>query len=153
MQGAFFEYASTGLQERAGQLAFLPNRPARDWTLILDHAEVRRFGAGDEVIRAGDRDRTLLILTAGELAVLAPGDGRRLKTIHAPSVVGEVAFLDGGPRSLTLQASTPCEVVQLSLDAFEVIAAKDPELGRAILLDLGRIVAARLRMLTERLGG
>jgi hypothetical protein len=37
----------------------------------------------------------------------------------------------------------------LSYDAFATLAARHPELGRSILLELGRIVSARLRRATE----
>jgi hypothetical protein len=39
----------------------------------------------------------------------------------------------------------------LTFDTYEVLAARYPELGRAILLDLGRIVAGRLRRADEAL--
>jgi CRP/FNR family transcriptional regulator, cyclic AMP receptor protein len=53
-------------------------------------------------------------------------------------VLGEVAFLDGGPRSATLFAITDGELLRLRLESFEVLSARDPELGRAILFDLAR---------------
>jgi CRP-like cAMP-binding protein len=65
-------------------------------------------------------------------------------------VVGEVAFLDGAPRSAELVAETEGELRRLSLESFESLAARHPELGRAILFDLGRITATRLRWLTDR---
>ena len=38
-------------------------------------------------------------------------------------------------------------LLRLSFDAFEVLAAKEPALARHMLLDLGRILADRIRML------
>jgi hypothetical protein len=46
-------------------------------------------------------------------------------------------------------AATAGELRRLSLDGFEALSARHPELGRAILFDLGRIVATRLRWLTD----
>jgi hypothetical protein len=34
----------------------------------------------------------------------------------------------------------------MSIEAFEILSAHHPELGRAILLNLARILAARLRI-------
>ena len=62
---------------------------------------------------------------------------------------GELAFLDGLPRSATVRAVEDGEALRLSFEAFETLAARHAELGRAILLDLGRIAALRLRRLTE----
>ena len=141
---SYFDYPTDGPAE--GDLTFMADRGQQDWTILLEHTETRRFAVGDEVIRAGDRDRALYLLTAGSLAVAS---GAAFRTIDAPSVVGEIAFLDGGPRSLTLVATTDGELRRLSLDAFEALAGRHPELARAMLFDLGRIVSLRLRFLTE----
>jgi CRP/FNR family transcriptional regulator, cyclic AMP receptor protein len=79
------------------------------------------------------------------------GSGPAFKTIEAPSVLGEIAFLDGGPRSASLVAETDGELVRFDMDAFEALAAAEPDLGRRIALDLGRVAAVRLRLLSERL--
>jgi CRP/FNR family cyclic AMP-dependent transcriptional regulator len=141
---SYFDYPTE--EPAAGDLTFLADRGEDDWAIVLAHTEARRFSKGEEVIHAGDDDRALYLLTAGSLAVAS---GAAFRTIDAPSVVGEVAFLDGGKRSLTLVATTEGELRRLSLDAFEALAGRHPELARAMLFDLGRIVALRLRFLTE----
>jgi CRP/FNR family transcriptional regulator, cyclic AMP receptor protein len=145
-----FDYPDAGLSEAPGRLQFLADRSQRDWTLILDHAEVRRFAAGEELMHAGQSERALYVLTEGSVTGVTE-TGVALKTIAAPSIVGEMAFLDGGPRSLTIRGLSAGEIIRLTYDAFEVIAAKDPELGRAILADLARIVTQRLRTATAHL--
>ncbi|MCA1671302.1 MAG: cyclic nucleotide-binding domain-containing protein [Actinobacteria bacterium] len=61
------------------------------------------------------------------------------------SVFGELSFFDGRPRSALVRAVTDGQLLRLSFDAFEVLSAKEPVLARSVLLDLGRILAARLR--------
>ena len=96
-------------------------------------------------------------MTEGTLGVRLDADtDKTFKAIDAPSVVGEVAFLDGGPRSATLFAITDGELLRLRMESFETLAAREPELGRAILFDLARIVTARLRLASDviaRTGG
>lgn len=150
----FFDYPDVQVHERAEDIVFLATRPESDWTKVLAHTDTRRFSRGEVIISAGDVDRSLYLLTEGSLGMRLPQDETStFKAIDAPSVVGEVAFLDGGPRSATLYALTDGELMRLSMEGFEVLAAREPELGRAILLDLGRIVAARLRLLTEQVRG
>lgn len=72
----------------------------------------------------------------------------QLATFDPGSVVGELAFLDGRPRSAGIRALTDGAMLRLSREAFDQLAARDGELARAILLDLGRILALRLRRLT-----
>ena len=141
---SYFDYPTDDAPDT--EPTFLAERGDADWALVLDHTETRRFSAGQEVIRAGDDDRALYLLTAGSLAVAS---GAAFRTIDAPSVVGEVAFLDGGKRSLTLVATTDGELRRLSLDSFEALAGRHPELARAMLFDLGKIVSLRLRFLPE----
>lgn len=149
-QSSFFDYDAPEGASRERVLTFLPDRDERDWEILLGYTEVRRFSPGEVVIRRGDPERAIYLLTAGTLGVGAEERTPVFKTIDAPSVVGEVAFLDGLPRSAELVAETEGELRRLSLDAFESLAARHPELGRAILFDLGRITATRLRWLTDR---
>ena len=147
----FFDYAGTSVRESGAEFAFLPDRPASDWAMIAERSESRIFSAGSTIVKAGEIDRSLLIHIRGTVGVVLPDGSQPFKDIAAPSVLGEVAFMDGKPRSLTLIALDECEALRLTVDAFDVLAAHDPGLGRAILFDLGRILALRLRLATELL--
>ena len=152
---SFFNYESVEVHERADELALLAGRPQSDWAKVLAHTETRRFSRDETIISAGEKDRALYLLTEGTLGVRLDAD-KTFKAIDAPSVVGEVAFLDGGPRSATLYAITDGELLRLRMESFETLAAREPELGRAILFDLARIVTARLRLASDviaRTGG
>lgn len=144
---SFFEYpeqAASQLEE----LVFLPDWSDDDWDKLLAYTETRRFTASEVLISIGEPDRSLFLVAEGSLEVLIPGARgrmRRIATIDAGSVVGEQAFLDANPRSATVVATTDGELLRLSIEAFEVFAAQEPELARAILFDLGRILSVRLR--------
>lgn len=140
---SFFDYPTEA--RPPSQLTFLPGRPVEDFRRIGRHADRIRFAAGETVLRLGDRDRALYIVLSGELEALVDPPS----PIEAGTVFGEVAFLDGSPRSASVRAVTDGEALRLSFEEFEMLAARHSELGRAILLDLGRIVAARLRRATE----
>ncbi len=154
---SFFNYDSVAIHERSDELVLLADRPRSDWEKILAHTETRRFSRGETIITAGEQDRALYLLTEGTLGVRLQGQSEEtFKAIDAPSVVGEVAFLDGGPRSATLFAITAGELMRLRMESFEVLSAREPELGRAILFDLARIVTQRLRLASDaiaRTGG
>src|SRR3954466_5915281 len=131
----------------------MPEATASDWATIFSYAEVRQVDEGLAVIQAGERDRALYLLTEGTVGVRLPRDEGAFKTIDAPSVLGELAFFDGRPRSATLDAVTDVEVVRLDADAFERLSAQAPELAHAMLVDLGRVLALRLRMASEVIAG
>ena len=135
--------------EDSADLLFMPEATASDWATVFAHAEVRRVGAGLALVQAGEDDRALYLLTEGTVGVRLPRDESAFKTIDAPSVVGELAFFDGRPRSATLDAVTDVEVVRLDQEGFARLADAAPELAHAMLRDLARILALRLRMASE----
>ena len=143
-----FEVAE--LHEGVEDLLFMPDATATDWAIVFAHAEPYDFAPGDEIVRAGEHERALYLLVDGRLGVRVPGVEERLKTIEAPSLLGEVGFVDGGPRSATLEGLSAGTLVRLDFEAFERLSAAEPALGFRMLLDLARVLAARLRMLTER---
>ena len=135
----FFAYPSE--PEPPGEYglpAFLGSRGVEDWAMVLDHSETRVFRPGDVVLREGERDQALYVLVDGWLR--APSG-----TIHPITTFGEAAFFDATPRAVTVVAMSDGEMLRLGFEGFEALAARDPALGRAILLDLGRIACARLR--------
>lgn len=138
---AFFNYPTLGgAQEPAPDPGFLPHATVEEWDAVLAATETLRFHPGDVVLRAGDRDRAFYVLLDGQLETEGTGTA-----VLAPSVLGVAAFLDGQPRAVTLLARGHGELARMSWDAYEALAARDPRLGRSILVDLGRGLAARLR--------
>jgi CRP/FNR family cyclic AMP-dependent transcriptional regulator len=119
-----------------------------DWQALLAYTERRKFPAGTEVLRAGEGDRTLYLIAAGSVDAVvhdAAGQQRVVAVIEEGSVFGELAFFDGVPRSATIRAREPIEVLALSFEAFQRLAVWQPKIAQTLLMDLGRILSTRLR--------
>jgi CRP/FNR family transcriptional regulator, cyclic AMP receptor protein len=144
-----FQIVAEEAHEESAELLFMPDATASDWATIFSFAQVREVSAGLALVQAGEDDRALYLLIDGTLGVRMPREESAFKTIDAPSVVGELAFFDHRPRSATLDAVTDVEVVRLDEAGFERLAAAEPELAHAMLRDLARILALRLRMASE----
>jgi CRP/FNR family cyclic AMP-dependent transcriptional regulator len=142
----FFQYPGSAELPTEQPRGFLEDRGAEDWDLLLEHTETHLHRAGDVVLQQGEFDRALYLLVDGFL--LAPSGG-----VHPVTTFGEAAFLDGRPRAVTVTATTDAEVLRLSHEAFLSLAARRPELGRALLLDLGRILVTRLRAAGAKTSG
>ncbi len=146
---SLFDYPNRAAGQSQEEIVFLPNQNDEKWVKLLTYTETRRFRAGEVVIRLGETDRALYLITQGSLEVLIPHGGRqnlrRFTQVETGSVIGEQAFLDGKPRSATVRALTDCELLRLSFESFEALAAREPELARTILFDLGRLLSLRLR--------
>jgi CRP/FNR family transcriptional regulator, cyclic AMP receptor protein len=138
----FFNYPTlpaAGEVDAPGEAGFLAGATEAEWGAVLGATETLRFHPGDVVIRRGERDRAFYLLLDGRLATEAGAQ------IAAPATIGVAAFFDGAPRTVALTASTDGELARMSWDAYEALAARDPRLGRAVLADLARGLAAHLR--------
>jgi hypothetical protein len=68
----------------------------------------RRLTVGETLVEQGQPGSELYLLLDGVLAVEV--DGEHLADVGPGAVVGERAVLEGGRRTATLRASTPCHV-------------------------------------------
>ena len=102
----------------------------------------------------GERDDSFYILSSGSVSVVVPNRrGRDTAIVEIPegSVFGEIAFFDSEPRSATIRASSTGSAVRITRANFEHLSAWQPVIARQMLLDLGRILALRLRWTSAKL--
>ena len=114
--------------------------------MLLDHAETLVFRPGDIVLKRGQHDRALYLLVDGWLR--APSG-----VIHPITTSARPRSWTARPRAVDVEAMSDGEVMRLSFEGFEALAARNPALARHILLDLGRILSARLRAGDEHTPG
>jgi CRP/FNR family cyclic AMP-dependent transcriptional regulator len=144
----FFDYP--GVEGRSVASDDLPvlgaDWTAERWALLLSYSEHLRVRRGEHLMRIGGVEQALYIVEAGTFDVVVPvRAGQRRFAVGEGTVLGEVAFFDGRPRSADVVATADAEVRRLSLADVEIMSTRHPDLGRALLLDLGRILAHRLR--------
>ena len=144
-----FQIVIEEAHEESAELLFLPEASAAEWATIFSYAQVREVSAGLALVQAGETDRALYLLIDGTLGVRMPREETAFKSIDAPSVVGELAFFDGSPRSATLDALTDVQVVRIDMECFSQLSDAEPALAHAMLMDLARILALRLRMASD----
>ncbi len=143
----FFDYPDDGNVHRGDDAVCFATLSQVDWERLVAAMERRRFTAGDVVMRRGEAERSLYLIASGSVEVfVGDAENERSVRVQGPgSVLGEMAFFDGRPRSATVRARADGEVLRLSETAFDGLAGRHPDLGRKILVDLGRILALRLR--------
>ena len=86
--------------------------------------KIRKVAEGETLVRQGDEGDELFLLLDGVLAVSV--DDEQLAELGPGAVVGERALLEGGLRTSTLTALTPCKVA----------VARTPDLDPAALAEL-----------------
>jgi CRP/FNR family cyclic AMP-dependent transcriptional regulator len=112
----------------------------------------RRFRRGEIVFHLGDPGDALFVVTRGAIKItVPPDDGSEsaiLTTIEPGGFFGELALLDGAPRSATAQALGPTDTLLLRRDAFGALVDREPALRQALLAAL----AQEIRRLTGQVG-
>ena len=105
---------------------------------VVALAEVRTVKAGEVVLAEGDTGNDIYVIRRGSMIVEKQIGGRPvfLSYVPAGSYVGEMALIDGTPRSATVKAAIRSEVVRLPGEAFARLLARKPELLRKAQTDM-----------------
>jgi glutaminase len=114
----------------------------------------RVFERGALIARKGDRAREIYLVTEGKLSVVVErpdGATRRLATLGAGTVFGELAAVGGEARTADVRADTAVECYELALDDLDRLDDTDPSLRSAVLTSLLHIVTRLARRLDDEL--
>lgn len=144
----FFSYADAAGSGPRGGGAILAGLSDEDWDKLIAFTARRRYKDGAAVIRAHDTERAIFFIVAGAVRIFAPqpkGADVEIARLGEGAVFGIQSFLDGGARAASAGAVGPLEVLMLSLQQFDQLAAWQPRIAIALLRDIGANMAARLR--------
>ena len=100
--------------------------------------------AGTTLFRQDDAGDSLYLVVSGRLRVsvgLTGEDARVVSELGCGETAGEMALIDGQPRSATVVATRDSHLAKLSKDAFERLSSRHPEL----LAVIARELVTRLR--------
>lgn len=126
----------------------------------LDRAEAEQFlakatliqaGPGDRIVRQGEPGDAVFVLLSGIAEVtLDESPDHPLTILGAGDTFGEVAFLTAKPRTANVVATAPCEMIVLSGESLNRVIAKEPTIAAKVLLNLSRMLAERLAVITPQ---
>jgi glutaminase len=119
-----------------------------DLRLLDERMEDRTYAAGDTIIQTGARADELFILIAGSVEVRLRLEGsrhQRLDVFSAGMSFGELAFLDGSPRSADIVAVAPARCRVISKPLFDELGCRFPALKATILNEIALQLCGRLR--------
>ena len=108
--------------------------------------KVRELKDGETLVKEGDNDNTLFILTAGKLDVYSNIDNKESKvySMKVGEVAGTRAFVDRAPRKATLRATGNTTVYTLEPEAFEALLETQPRVVYKVMRGLFRITHMNL---------
>ena len=112
--------------------------------------EELRFEKGQILFRRGDVGSRLYVVANGQVRLAIASKTRRglsFQIAVAGDLIGEIAVLDGGPRSAMATALTPVTTYALERSVFQELWSAHPGIANAIIAFLCR----RLRKASDRL--
>jgi CRP/FNR family cyclic AMP-dependent transcriptional regulator len=124
----------------------LPTRLSRE---LFAGADVVRLPAGQVLFRAGDSGDGCYRVDDGllKLTMVSKSGTERILAFHGPgAIVGELAIIDGLPRSMSAVAVRDTVLSVLSRAAFEDFGKEHPELCQSLLRLLTKRVRERDKM-------
>jgi CRP/FNR family transcriptional regulator, cyclic AMP receptor protein len=109
----------------------------------------RTLARGETIFSKGDPGSGLMGVLSGSVKISVPSaDGRDivLNIIHAGEIFGEIALLDGRPRTADATAMTDCELIVIERRDFIPFLRSEPDL----IMQIVEILCSRLRWTTEQ---
>ena len=115
---------------------------------LVSYARTRNVAAGTTLFSKGDPGTELFAVSAGTVKISVPApDGREamFNLLHPGEIFGEIALLDGRPRTADAMAMTDCELTVIERRDFLAFVHGEPN----VALQLIALLCERLRIASE----
>lgn len=119
------------IQTLLQQVPFFTDFPAHKLSALSEAGVIREFPGQSLVFNEGDAATDLFLILDGEVEILGQnteGEKVFLTSLGAGQFFGELALADGGLRTASVWALTPCRFFTLSRENFIKLLSGSPEL-------------------------
>lgn len=110
---------------------------------------IKHLKKGDALMKEGEMSNSMYWVQSGTLRLFKKkGSGFiEIGVVHSGEVVGEMSFLDNQPRSASVEALQPCDIVEIPRGKFEEFIGAQPSWMKSLIQTLVK----RLRTTNNRL--
>jgi CRP/FNR family transcriptional regulator, cyclic AMP receptor protein len=106
----------------------------------------KQFKRGDIIAKQGEPGDEFFIVTQGFVEVILEEPRRAVVNLGPGQLIGEMAVVDQGPRSATVQAVDEPTIVQvISRDKFEALCKKHTRIGYIVIRNIAADLSFKLR--------
>jgi ATP-binding cassette, subfamily B, bacterial len=151
-QGAVLAGVGTSIEAtRLRRVPLFSDLPADALAAIAGRLELERFAPGDTIIQQGDLGDKLYLIDRGQVEVTAhngPAGEQHLNTLHEGDYFGEIALLLDVPRTASVSALGPVQLLTLSKGDFRQLVDRLPGVAQR----LAPTVQGRLAQQEQLLG-
>jgi CRP-like cAMP-binding protein len=103
---------------------------------VLSSTHAVAFPSGATVIQQGETGKGFFVITDGTAKVTLDGDD--VATLSSGSYFGEMAVIDGGPRTANITAQTELSTLEITPAAFLRLVDREPMVARSFYQELCR---------------
>jgi CRP/FNR family transcriptional regulator, cyclic AMP receptor protein len=96
--------------------------------MLADEVDVP---AGKVLMRQGETGSDMMVIVDGSVSV--ERDGNRLNTLGPGDFFGEIALVDGGPRTATVTAEAPTRLLVITHRDFHSMMDEFPEIADQVM--------------------
>jgi len=123
-------------EELLARVPFFQDLSADHFARIAGALIPRTVVPTEDIIKQGDKGRSLFLISRGVVAVLMSQRGEpatRVASLHAGDFFGEMAFLSDAPRNATVQAVTGCQLYELFKKDVDALCESFPGIRKALV--------------------
>lgn len=117
--------------------------------------QVREFSEREEIFKEGDAGQDMYILVEGRVVIdiqlKVQSEKASVHTVEKGQIFGEIALVDGSPRSATATAVQNSTLIVLSGKDLHDLEEKNPRIGYVIMRNFSRVLCSRVRKSTSNL--
>jgi len=125
---------------------FLGFLSSRDRETLIKNATARKFGDGDVILKQGDNNKSLHIISDGCVSVVSHimGHDMEIERLYKDDVLGDLSFIDAEPVSADVISDGDVTIHTIDVEGIEGIIREDP-------LFYGRFYQAIAKVLSHRM--
>lgn len=135
--------------ERLRQIPIFASIPPAKLKLLAFACERMIYRPGQILCRQGEPGDAAFVILSGTADIIAPSSGGEVVVaqVEENAIVGEIAVLCGAPRTATVRAASPVEVLRIDKEQFLTLVHDFPEVAAEVM----RLLASRLSDTTAEL--
>lgn len=134
--------AKRDLAEHLEAVKLFSRCTARQRRTIARHAQIAELPAGVDLVKEGEPGDALFLILEGTAIVHSHGE--ELNRVGPGAYFGELAILDGEPRSATVVADSDVKVAVIGIRMFRTLLREFSDLAEQLLIALaGELREAR----------
>lgn len=103
------------------------------------------FMPGDPIFKRGDQGHEAYVIMRGQVDIRIDETSPPIVTFGNGQIFGELAFLDGSPRTAMAVANQPSILLMIQRSEFSKLVQREPHLGMVVMRNIALELSSRLR--------